>query len=132
MTRPTTPLLAVDAIVDLPGRGVVLIERRNPPYGWALPGGFVDVGESVEDAVVREVLEETALRLRDARQFHVYSDPARDPRGHTVSVVFAGTASGEPRSGDDAKAVRVFAWDDLPELAFDHARILDDYRRARY
>lgn len=133
MSRPETPLLTVDVVIRLPdedGR-IVLIQRRNPPPGWALPGGFVDVGETVEQAAVREVREETGLEVRLGELLGVYSDPARDPRGHTVSVVFTGEARGTPQAGDDAGAVQAFALDALPELAFDHARILADYRARR-
>jgi 8-oxo-dGTP diphosphatase len=125
------PLLMVDAIVEAPGRGVLLVERRYPPPGWALPGGRVEYGETVEAAVAREVLEETGLRLTTLRQFHVYSDPARDPRGHAVTVVFSAQAEGEPRGGDDARTARFHPWERLPPLAFDHARILADYRRRQ-
>jgi ADP-ribose pyrophosphatase YjhB (NUDIX family) len=126
--RPTTPLLTVDVIIEVAG-GIVLIERKNPPPGWALPGGFVDVGESLPQAAVREAREETSLAVTLTEQFFAYSDPRRDPRGATCSVVFLGRAVGEPRAADDAKNVRVFAIDALPSLAFDHAQILDDYRR---
>jgi 8-oxo-dGTP diphosphatase len=122
--------LAVDAIVERP-EGVLLIERRNPPPGWALPGGFVEYGETVERAAARELEEETGLVAESLEQFGVYSDPARDPRGHTVSVIFIVRARGAPRGGDDAKAARFFAWDALPPLAFDHAQILRDYRNRR-
>jgi 8-oxo-dGTP diphosphatase len=127
-SRPTTPLLTVDTIIEVQG-GIVLIERKNPPHGWALPGGFVDVGESLAQAAVREAREETSLEVTLREQFFAYSDPKRDPRGATVSVVFLGGATGTPRAADDAKAVRVFALDKLPSLAFDHGTILDDYRR---
>lgn len=133
MSRPETPLLTVDVVIRLPdedGR-IVLIQRRNPPPGWALPGGFVDVGETVEQAAVREVREETGLEVRLGELLGVYSDPARDPRGHTVSVVFTGEARGTPQAGDDAGAVQAFALDVLPELAFDHAWILADYLARR-
>jgi 8-oxo-dGTP diphosphatase len=123
----------VDVIIELDQRGVVLIRRRNPPYGWALPGGFVDYGETLEEAAVREAREETSLQVRLVRQFHAYSAPDRDPRGHTVSVVFIASASGEPRAADDAREVGVFPLQQLPQpLAFDHAQILDDYRSGRY
>jgi 8-oxo-dGTP diphosphatase len=127
---PKTPNLAVDAIVARTGEGVLLIERRHPPPGWALPGGFVEVGETVEAAVARELQEETGLAVESVRQFRVYSDPARDPRGHTVSVVLVVHARGEPKGGDDARSARFFPWDALPPLAFDHALILNDYRAA--
>ena len=126
--RPTTPLLTVDVIIETQG-GIVLIERKNPPPGWALPGGFVDVGESLAAAAVREAREETSLEVTLGQQFFAYSNPGRDPRGATVSVVFLGRATGEPRAADDAKNVSVYALDQLPPLAFDHGQILDDYRR---
>jgi 8-oxo-dGTP diphosphatase len=133
--RPVTPLIAADAIVELtdrPGLPIVLIERRNPPYGWAIPGGFVDVGERVEHAAVREAMEETALKVTLVALLGVYSDPARDPRGHTVTAVYVARASGEPRAQDDALNLRVFGLEELPEaLAFDHAQVLADYRRWR-
>ncbi len=132
MPRPVTPLLTVDVVIELvdrPGRPVVLIERRNPPPGCALPGGFVDVGETVESAAVREAREETGLAVTLTRLLGVYSEPGRDPRGHTVSVVFVGEARGEPRAGDDAGAIRVVDPRSPPQLAFDHARILADYLR---
>jgi len=128
--RPTTPLLTVDVIIEIDG-GIVLIERKYPPSGWALPGGFVEVGESLPAAAVREAREETSLEVALGEQFFAYSDPRRDPRGATVSVVFIGRASGQPRAADDAKNVAVHALDALPELAFDHGQILDDYRRFR-
>jgi 8-oxo-dGTP diphosphatase len=130
--HPRNPLPTVDAIVEF-GGGVVLVERRNPPSGWALPGGFVDWGESVEEAVAREVREETGLSLHDLRQFHVYSDPRRDCRAHTITTVFVARGEGTLRAADDAKAARVFRTDDLPrEIAFDHRGILEDYRAGRW
>ncbi|MDE2024162.1 MAG: NUDIX hydrolase [Gammaproteobacteria bacterium] len=134
MPRPVTPLLAVDLIIELadrPERPIVLIERRNPPHGWALPGGFVDIGETLEHAAVREAEEETGLKVRLKALLGCYSDPARDVRGHTVSAVYVAQAQGEPQAGDDA--VNAAAFDPLrpPMLAFDHALILSDYRRYR-
>lgn len=135
MSKPVTPLLTVDAIIELldrPGRPIVLIERKNPPYGWALPGGFVDVGESLEAATIREAREETSLDVTLHCLLGCYSDPARDPRGHTASAVYIATAHGEPVAADDAKALSVFTLDGLPAtLAFDHAQILRDYVQYR-
>lgn len=132
MTRPETPLLAVDIIItlcDRPAHPLVLIERRNPPYGWALPGGFVDVGETLERAARREALEETSLEVELRALLGCYSDPGRDPRGHTVSAVFVAQAQGAPRARDDAKDLGLFSLDALPRtLAFDHDLILADYR----
>ena len=122
------PLLTVDIIIELGGGEIVLIERKNPPHGWALPGGFVDYGECIEDAAVREAKEETSLDVTLTDQFHTYSDPARDSRHHTVSTVFIATAQGAPRGADDAKVARPFRETDLPSpLAFDHGQILRDY-----
>ncbi|NGZ07481.1 MAG: NUDIX hydrolase [Magnetococcales bacterium] len=132
----TTPFLAADVIIELldhPGRPIVLIERVNPPHGWAIPGGFVDRGvESVEQAAVREAREETCLDVRLIALLGIYSDPARDVRFHTASAVYVGEAHGTPRAADDAKAVRMVSMDALPEpLAFDHALVLEDYRMFR-
>ncbi len=125
------PLLTVDIIIEMPGGGIVLIERKNPPYGWALPGGFVDYGESLESAALREAREETGLDVEDLRQFRAYSDPQRDPRHHTVTMVFAGKGRGSPEAADDAARLEVFPLDALPpDLAFDHARILSDYSKS--
>ena len=125
------PKLAVDCIILVDGR-VLLIHRRNPPHGWALPGGFVEYGETVEVAVRREMKEETGLDLQDLRQFRVYSDPARDPRGHTVSVVFAARGIGKPEAGDDADRYHLVDLNAIPEteLVFDHAQILRDFRES--
>jgi 8-oxo-dGTP diphosphatase len=134
MGRPETPPVAADVVIELvdrPGRPVVLVKRRNPPPGWALPGGFVDVGETVEAAAVREAREETGLEIGELSLLGVYSDPDRDPRGHTVSVVFSAVARGEPRGGDDAVEARAFPVGDWPALAFDHARILADWMESR-
>jgi 8-oxo-dGTP diphosphatase len=125
------PTPTVDIIIDIDGR-IVLIKRKNPPFGWALPGGFVDYGESFEDAALREAKEETGLEVSDLEQLHTYSDPGRDPRQHTASTVFAGSASGVPQAGDDAGETGLFSRDNLPELVFDHARILADYFSGRY
>ena len=134
MTEHRQPRLTVDLIIELgDSRKIVLVRRKNPPHGWALPGGFVDEGETVEKAAKREALEETSLHVELTRQFHVYSDPGRDPRGHTVSVVFVAKAEGVPRGADDAKEARPFSKEDLPnELAFDHGVILEDYFAGRY
>ena len=135
MPAPVTPLLAADAIIELtdrPGRPIVLIERLNPPPGWAIPGGFVDVGERVEVAAVREAREETGLVVTLRALLGIYSDPRRDPRGHTVTAVYVAEATGDPEAMDDARAVRVFDLDTLPpDLAFDHATVLADYRAWR-
>ena len=120
----------MDIIIETEG-GVVLIERKNPPHGWALPGGFVDFGECYEDAARREAEEETGLRVTLSEQFHTYSDPKRDARQHTASTVFIATADGQPVAADDAVRAGVFGPDNLPALAFDHARILSDYFRFR-
>lgn len=126
------PVPTVDIIIEVDGRGIVLIKRRNPPPGWALPGGFVDYGESLEQAACREALEETGLELENLTQFRAYSDPGRDPRQHTITNVFTATAHGTPKGGDDAARAAVFTVETLPpDLAFDHGRILDDYFKSR-
>jgi 8-oxo-dGTP diphosphatase len=130
MAEHRNPAPTVDVVIRLPEDRVVLVERRFPPPGWALPGGFVDVGETVEAAAVREAREETGLEVTLEELLWVYSDPRRDPRKHTLSAVFVGRASGEPRGGDDAAQARAFRWDELPApIAFDHAGILADARR---
>lgn len=130
--RPVTPLLTVDVVIELtdqPGRPLVLVERRNEPLGWALPGGFVDVGETLERAAAREAREETGLEVSLTGLLGCYSDPDRDHRGHTVSVVYTAEASGTPYAGDDARAIGVFDPRRLPPLAFDHELILADFMR---
>ena len=125
------PRIAVDLIIELPEGRIVLIRRKNPPHGWALPGGFLEYGESLEQAAVREAKEETGLDVELIRQLHTYSEPARDPRGQTVSTVFIARSHGIPRAGDDAGEVRVVSLAALPSpLAFDHERILADYRKS--
>ncbi|MCX5810694.1 MAG: NUDIX hydrolase [Proteobacteria bacterium] len=122
-----TPLLTVDIIIRYKD-GIVLIERKNPPPGWALPGGFVDVGESIENAAIREAKEETSLDVTLIEQFHAYSKPGRDPRFHAVSVVFIGDGRGELQGQDDARRADKFGYDNLPEsIAFDHREIILDY-----
>ena len=124
------PAPTVDIIIEI-GEKIVLIERRYPPHGWALPGGFVDYGESYEKAALREAMEETGLVVTDLRQFHTYSDPGRDARQHTASTVFIGKAEGHPIAGDDAGRAELFDASTLPPLAFDHGQILADYYAAR-
>lgn len=135
MLRPKTPELTVDIIIEMhdqPGSPIVLIERKYEPPGWAIPGGFVDVGETVGQAAIREALEETCLEVELDTLLGCYSDPARDPRGHTVGLVFVAHATGIPQADDDAAALDVFDPDDINvELAFDHAAIIRDYRRYR-
>lgn len=130
MPPPRTPSLTTDVVILMRGDEVVLVRRKHPPEGWALPGGFVEVGETVEAAAVREAKEETGLDVTLDALLHVYSDPRRDARGHTASVVFLGRAAGEPVGADDAAEARAFPWQDLPSpIAFDHAEILADARR---
>ena len=129
---PRNPFPTVDIVLYRAGHGVLLIERRNPPHGWALPGGFIDYGESAEQAAVREALEETGLAVRLAGLLGVYSDPDRDPRFHTLSVVYEATADQDatPCAGDDAKNARFFPLDALPSnMAFDHGRIVADFAK---
>jgi 8-oxo-dGTP diphosphatase len=115
-------------LIEIPGRGIVLVERRYPPPGWAIPGGFIEVGETASAAALREAREETGLDVSALELFNVYSDPARDPRRHTLTIVFIGQATGEPEGGDDAARAAVFGEQTLPSpIAFDHARVLADY-----
>jgi ADP-ribose pyrophosphatase YjhB (NUDIX family) len=124
------PTPTVDIIIEIAGK-IVLIERKNPPHGWALPGGFVDYGESFEQAAAREALEETGLAVTGLRQFHTYSRPDRDARQHTASTVYIAQATGAPKAGDDAGRAALFTANDLPTLVFDHAEILADYFAAK-
>lgn len=129
------PAPTVDIIIELidkPFRPIVLIERQNKPYGWAIPGGFVDYGESIEEAAIREAEEEVSLKVKLLEQFYVYSDPQRDPRQHTLAVVFIATATGKPVPADDAKNLGVFnQWEMPSKLCFDHDRIMEDYWNYR-
>jgi len=122
------PIPTVDIIIEIESKGIVLIKRKNPPYGWAIPGGFVDYGESLEQAAVREAKEETNLDVKLIRQFHAYSDPIRDPRHHSISTVYVAKAKGLPKAKDDAIDIGIFTESNLPEkIAFDHRSILKDY-----
>ena len=127
-----SPIATVDIIVENKN-GILLIKRKNPPGGWALPGGFVEYGESRDSAAVREAKEETGLDVELTRQFHTYSDPERDPRHHTITTVFIAKAAGKAVAGDDAKEVGIFGRDGLPEqIAFDHRNIIQDYFTGRF
>ena len=122
------PIPTVDIIIEIDLMGIVLIKRKNPPYGWAIPGGFVDYGESLEKAAMREAKEETNLEVNLVRQFHTYSDPKRDPRHHSISTVYIAKAKGLPQAKDDALEIGIFNESNLPEeIAFDHRSILKDY-----
>ena len=126
------PVPTVDIIIRVKG-GIILIERKNPPFGWALPGGFVDYGESLEQAAVREAKEETSLDVNIIRQFHTYSDPSRDERLHTITTVFIAESDGKPEAADDAKNIGIFDPHALPEnMAFDHADIISNYIEERF
>lgn len=126
------PLPTTDIIIEYKG-GIVLIKRKNPPEGWAIPGGFVDYGESLEDAAVREAKEETSLKVKLVKQFHTYSDPKRDPRHHTITTVFVAKGTGVLKADDDAEEAGIFKKGKLPSpLAFDHKKILSDYFSRRY
>jgi ADP-ribose pyrophosphatase YjhB (NUDIX family) len=126
--RYKNPIPTVDIIIELQGEGIILIKRAKEPFGWAIPGGFVDYGESLEDAARREAWEETSLKVELLKQLGAYSAPERDPRHHTISVVFLARAQGKPKARDDALEVGVFTQENLPSpLAFDHEQILADY-----
>ena len=124
------PTPTVDIIIEVEGGGIILIMRKNEPIGWAIPGGFVDYGESLEDAAIREAREETSLDVMLTGQLHTYSKPDRDPRQHTISTVFTAGGRGTPRAADDATDIGVFTEDTLPDsIMFDHREILSDYFR---
>ena len=130
--RRRNPVPTVDIIIEFQDRGLVLIERANPPPGWALPGGFVDYGETLEAAAIREAREETGLTVTLLGQFHTYSDPRRDPRQHTITTVYVAQGEGQPQAADDARRLAIFAPEQLPPvLAFDHSLILSEYLKVR-
>ncbi|NIO49396.1 MAG: NUDIX domain-containing protein [Candidatus Aminicenantes bacterium] len=136
MKKYKHPIPTVDIIIEIKREngqeGIILIKRRNPPYGWALPGGFVDCGESLEEAAVREAKEETSLDISLKSQFHTYSDPKRDPRRHTISTVYVAAARGSPKAQDDAKEIGIFTKEEINfPLAFDHQKILADYFKQK-
>jgi len=127
------PIPTVDIIIEVDSKGIVLIKRKNPPYGWAIPGGFVDYGEPLEKAAVREAKEETNLDVKLIKQFHTYSDPKRDPRHHSISTVYIAKAEGKPQAKDDALEIGIFNKSNLPDdIAFDHRSILIDYFKRVY
>jgi ADP-ribose pyrophosphatase YjhB (NUDIX family) len=126
------PIPTVDIIIEIESKGIVLIKRKNPPYGWAIPGGFVDYGESLEKTAVREAKEETNLDVKLIKQFHTYSDPRRDQRHHSISTVYIAKAKGKPKAKDDALKIGIFNESNLPDkIAFDHRSILKDYFKTR-
>jgi ADP-ribose pyrophosphatase YjhB (NUDIX family) len=136
MEKYKNPIPTVDIIIEIKRddekKGIILIERKNPPYGWAIPGGFVDYGETLEGAAVREAKEETSLDIQLEFQMHTYSDPRRDPRKHTISTVFIASAEGIPVAQDDAKEIGIFTEEEITfSLTFDHRQILDDYFEFR-
>lgn len=127
------PVPTVDIIIEMKSQGIVLIERKKFPHGWAIPGGYVNYGESFEDAAIREAEEETSLKVTLLKQFHTYSDPKRDPRQHNVTTVFLAKGQGVPQAASDAKIIGVFTKDNLPgSLCFDHRQILSDYFSNKY
>ncbi len=130
MSHPRNPYPTVDIIIEVDGK-IVLVKRKNPPYGWALPGGFVEYGESYEEAAIREAKEETGLDVELLCQMHLYSSPERDPRFHTATLVFMARAQGSPEGGDDALKAELFPPEKLPPLAFDHGRIISHYLRFK-
>ncbi|HEY9072539.1 MAG TPA: NUDIX hydrolase [Desulfobaccales bacterium] len=132
LRRHRNPVPTVDIIIEIPDQGMILIQRARPPLGWALPGGFVDYGESLETAARREAREETSLEVVLLGQLHTYSDPQRDPRQHNITTVFVAQAHGTPQAADDARSLAIFRPEDLPRaLAFDHGQILADYLKVR-
>ncbi len=136
MKKYKYPIPTVDIIIEIEREngqeGIILIKRKNPPHGWALPGGFVDCGESLEEAAVREAKEETSLDIKLKSQFHTYSDPKRDPRKHTISTVYVATAQGRPKAQDDAQDIGIFTEEEINfPLAFDHQKILADYFKQK-
>jgi ADP-ribose pyrophosphatase YjhB (NUDIX family) len=136
MEKYRCPIPTVDIIIEIKRKngkqGIILIKRKNPPYGWALPGGFVDYGESLEDAAVREAKEETSLDVRLKDQLHTYSDPKRDPRQHTISTVYVAAAQGKPKAQDDAQDIGIFTKEEINfPLAFDHKKIVTDYFKQK-
>ncbi len=130
-TKYRNPLVTVDIIIEI-NEGIVLIERSNTPYGWALPGGFVNYGESLESSAIREAKEETSLDIKIEEQFHTYSDPDRDPRHHTVTTVFIAKGTGSLKAADDAKSANIFTKTTLPyPIVFDHGKIINNYFRYK-
>jgi ADP-ribose pyrophosphatase YjhB (NUDIX family) len=126
------PIPTVDIIIEIESKGIILIKRKNSPFGWAIPGGFVDYGESLEEAAIREAKEETNLDVKLIRQFHTYSDKKRDPRHHSISTVYIAKGKGKPKAKDDALEIGIFNELNLPdEIAFDHRLILKDYFKSR-
>lgn len=132
ISKQRNPVLTVDLIIEY-NEGLILIKRKIPPEGWALPGGFVEYGETLESAAKREAKEETGLDVELIGQFHAYSDPKRDPRHHTITIVFLAKADGKLKAGDDAKEIGIFKENTLPDkVAFDHREILTDYFSGRF